>query len=489
MPADSVELTRNDLLVLGWLSDRPMHGYEILQALRAAEINLWFAFSPATIYYSLEKLRRQGLVSESRARGRGPERTVYYITDRGRAAFFAALEATLASQELTRFEYHVGVLLLNKLPQERALALLEQRLAFLHRREGELEEALQRAAGDPLRSAILKHVALCIRGEQDWLDGIIRHLRGEERQEYQGLMLLSGDLRDFHLPDLLKLIASGHHSGTLTVTDGVVTRTLTFREGHPVCASSRRADGPVRDPVQIMNDIYDLFRWQEGAFTFDQRIVSLEECLVLHIRIQDLILAGARWADDWTTIQRVVPSPEAVFERRNGAATEGLELTPEERRVWEALDGIRDVADIARTCNLTEFETSKILYTLHTVGLVQPGEMDKVRLRRCFREFAELLCQATKPYRASPDDFACEEEVNRRCADLPIRFHASRVEDRTDLALPTEKLAAMYRRFLEAQQAVIQERFGEERLSAWRARVLSQISPSLQTVLRQYRLV
>jgi DNA-binding PadR family transcriptional regulator len=466
-----------------------MHGYEILQALRAAEIDLWFPISPATIYYSLEKLRRQGLVSESRARGRGPERTVYYITDRGRDAFFAALEAALASQELTRFEYHGGILLLNKLPQDRALALLEQRRAFLHRRAEELKEALQHAAGDPLRGAILKHVALCVRGEQEWLEGIIRHLRGEEVQEYRGLMLLSGDPRDFHLPDVLKLIASGRYSGTLTVTDGVVTRTLTFREGQPVCASSRRADGPVRDPVQIMNDIYDLFRWQEGAFTFDQRFVSMEECLVLHIRIQDLILAGARWADNWAIIQRVVPSPEAVFERRNGAVAEGIELTPEERCVWEALDGIRDVTDVARACDLTEFETSKILYTLHAAGLIQPGEMDKIRLRRCFREVAELLCRATKPYRASPDDFSCEEEVNRRCADLPIRFYASRIEDRTDPALPTEELAAVYRRFLETQRAAIRERFGEERLAAWRAQVVSQISPGLQKILRQYRLV
>ncbi len=46
-------------------------------------------------------------------------------------------------------------------------------------------------------------------------------------------MLRRGDLQDFHLPDLIKPIASGRHSGTLTVTDGVSTRTLSFQEGRP----------------------------------------------------------------------------------------------------------------------------------------------------------------------------------------------------------------------------------------------------------------
>lgn len=489
MPAERTELTRNDLLVLGLLSDRPMHGYEILQAIRAAEIDLWFTISPATIYYSLEKLRRQGLVSESRTRGRGPERTIFYITDEGRNAFFTAMEAALASQEPPRFEYYIGIIMLNKLPHDQAVALLEQRLAFLRHWEGEMTASLQRAAGEPLRSAVLKRVIACTREEQEWLNGIIRHLRGEEGQEYRDLMVLSGDLRDFHLPDVIKLIASGRHTGTLRVTDGVVTRRLTFRDGQPFCAASYRADGSVQDPGQIMNDIYDLFRWQEGAFVFDQQAPTPEECLFLQIRVQDLLLAGARWVDNWATIQRVVPTPESVFERRDMALPEEIKLTPEERRVWETLDGVRDVTEIAQACNLTEFETSKALYTLHAGGLIQPGERDKVRLRRCFREIAELFCLATKPYRASPDDASCETAVNTLCANLPIRFKASRIEDHTDPALKTEELASIYRRFLQAQQRVLLEQFGEKLVALWREQVLRQISPGLQGVARQYQLL
>lgn len=487
--AGGSELTHNDLLVLGLLLDRPMHGYEIVQALRAGEIDRWFPISPTAVYYSLEKLHRQGLILGSQTRRRGTRRTVYYLTDRGREVFFSGLESALTSRESIRFDHYLGILMLNKLPREQAQAILEQRQALFRRWEQELAESLQRARGNPLYTAILERIITCIRMEQGWLEEIVRYLAGEEAQEYRGLMVLTGDLREFHLPDLLKLIASGWHTGTLTVTDGVVVRTLTFHKGRPVCATSRRTEGPVKEPAQIMNDIYDLFRWQEGQFTFDQRLGPEEGCLVLQMSVEQLILDGARWVDNWATIQRVVPTSESVFERRDGKLPEGMELTEEERRVWEALDGIQDVTGIARTCALTEFETSKILYTLYVAGLIQPGEADKVRLRRCFREIAELICRATIPARSSPDDLSCEEEVNRCCADLPIRFNVGRIEDRTDPALPMEKLADIYRRFLQAQQRVLRNRFGEERVAAWRNQVMRQIGPGLQDVLRQYGLL
>jgi len=243
------------------------------------------------------------------------------------------------------------------------------------------------------------------------------------------------------------------------VTDGASTRTLSFQEGRPVCATSRRPEGDLRDPQQIMNDIYDLFRWQEGSFTFDQRMGPQEGCLVLNLSAENLILAGARWVDNWATIQRAVPSSNTIFERRDKRMRLGdLDMTEEERQVLNSLDGLKDVTAVARECGLTEFETSKILYGLHAVGLVQPGDLDKIRLRRVFREFAELMCKGTLPYRAAPDDFTCEIEVNRRCADLPVRFITSRIEDHTDPSLRTEELAQVYRTFLRTQRTVVRER-------------------------------
>ncbi len=489
-------LTKNDILVLGLLLDRPMHGYEISQTVKTEGVTTWFNISTPAIYYSLKKLRQQSLISETRARGGGAEKSVYHLTERGRREFFASMETVLASDEPVRFEYDLGIFLLNKLPQDKALSLLERRQEFLRRWAQDLERSLDREralGGQPLKVAILEHSTSCARMEIDWLSKIVAQLRGSEAGvgEYRGLMLLTGDLREFYLPDLIKLIVSGKHSGTLTVTDGPSVRTLTFHEGRPVCATSRRPDGEeVRDPQQVMNDIYDLFRWQEGKFTFDQRMGPQEGCLVLRISAANLILAGARWVDNWSTIQRAVPSSDTVFERRaGGSCPEDLDLLEDECRVLSALDGLRDVTAVARECGLTEFETSKILYGLCVVGLVQPGDLDKIRLRRLFREFAELLCKSTRPYRTGPDDFSCELEINQRCSDMPIRFAASRIEDRTDPGLRTEELADVYRSFLETQLAVVRERFGAEAVEKLLRQVRAQISPGLRDTLEKYKLV
>ena len=486
-------LTKNDLLVLGLLLDRPMHGYEISQYVKAEGVTTWFNISTAAIYYSLNKLHKRGFISEMRSRGDGAEKSVYHATEQGRRQFFTGMEATLASEEPIRFEYDLGIYLLNKLPQAQALALLEKRLGFVRDWGVKLGQAVEQERGvgnRPLQIAILEHSTGCARMEAEWLTGIIHQLRGEDVEEYRGLMILTGDLREFHLPDLIKLIVSGRHSGTLAVTDGISARTLSFHEGRPVCATSRRPDGEVGDPDQIINDVYDLFRWQEGPFTFNQRMEPQEGCLVLRTSAENLILAGSRWVDNWGTIHRIVSSPDTVFERREGRISlEGLDLMPEEHQVLNALDGLKDVTGLARACELTEFETSKILYGLHAVGLAQPGDLNKIRLRRLFREFAELMCRGTRPYRASPDDSSCEIEVNQRCEDLPIRFIAGRIEDQTDPTLRTENLAELYREFLQHQRGVVTEWFGSEVADRLLQQVLSQISPSLRDALEQHNLV
>jgi DNA-binding PadR family transcriptional regulator len=488
-------LTKNDILVLGLLLDRPMHGYEISQQVKAEDVTIWFNISTPAIYYSLNKLRRKNLISETRTRDGGTEKSVYHVTEQGRERFFAGMEATLASEEPVRFENDVGIFLLNKLPQARALSLLEQRLDFLQRWSEEIDQALEEALlanEQPLRVAVLEHSAACARVERDWLSKLLGQMRGDatDSGRYEGLMVLKGDLRDFHLPDLIKLVVSGKHSGTLTVTDGSSTRALSFHEGRPVCASSRRSDGEVRDPERIKNDIYDLFRWQEGSFTLNQAVEPQEGCLVLRMSPENMILSGSRWVDNWTTIQRVVSSPDTVFERREaGVQPEDLDMTDDEQRVLAALDGLKDITDVARACELTEFETSKILYGFHAVGLVQPGDLDKIRLRRVFREFAELMCKGTKPYRSGPEDFSCEIEVNQRCTDLPVRFITGRIEDRTDPGLRTERLAEVYRRFLHTQRSVVEERFGEETADQLLNQVLSRVSPGLRNTLQEYDLV
>ncbi|UCC62181.1 MAG: DUF4388 domain-containing protein [Anaerolineae bacterium] len=502
--------TKIDLLLLGLLMDKPMHGYEISQTVKTEGIDAWFNVSTAAIYYSLNKLRNQGLVAETKYRDAGaPVRSVFRLTNAGREAFFLAMEECLGSQERTFFDYDLGIFLLNKVPRHRALALMEERLAFLKEWGASSQSALlaaQQRGDSPLHLAILGHAASSARMEADWLTGIMQRVSGEGEADAslvagRGLMLLSGDLRSFHLPDLIRLLASGGHTGTLSVTDGRALRRVTFQGGKPVCATSEWVGGPperaggedfvvppsdvaIAQP-RILNDIYDLFRWEEGEFSFDQGMGASTECIPLNLDIDNFILGGTRWVDNWEAIQKLVPSTDTIFEVQSQPA-EGLELTSIEGQVLASVDGIKDVAAIATQNDLTVFETSKILYCLTAVGLLRSSDQEKIRLRRFFREFAELMCRSTLPWREPPDNRGCEIEVNEHCAHLPIRFELGRIQDETDPALKTGELADLYRTFLRTQYNVIKTWFGEDRVKKAFERVSRQLSPGLQEVFGKY---
>jgi DNA-binding PadR family transcriptional regulator len=492
--------TKIDLLLLGLLLDRPMHGYELFQQIQAEEIDAWFNVSMAGVYYSLGKLHDQGLVAESRERGaRSPRKSVYHLTDEGRSAFFEAMEAQALNQEEVFLEYDVVIYLLNKLPRKRAISLLEQQRALLADKSQAVHRALAREQeGDqsPLRLAVLDHKRRYLDMERDWLADVIQDVEGQGEALYspagdrRGLMILRGDLYHYHLPDLVRLIASGKHTGTLTVTDGVEIRSLSFEEGQPLCGFCQRQDEPpVASPApeQVMEGINDLFRWQEGQFTFDQELACKEGAVPIQLSAQDLILEGCRWVDNWTIIQRLVPSADTIFEL--GATAERLEsltLRPVEEQVVAAIDGVRDVAGLARELGLTVFETSRTLYGLAAVGAVRTADLDKIRLRRVFREIAELMCRSTIAWRTTPTDPTCEEEVNQRTVHLPLCLQQGRIEDQANPQLGTEALVDMYRHFLRAQLQVVSQRFGREKARQSFERTLRQLAPELQDVAKRY---
>jgi hypothetical protein len=303
-------------------------------------------------------------------------------------------------------------------------------------------------------------------------------------------MVLRGNLRHYHLPDLIRLVVSGRHSGTLTVSDGVWVRTLSFEDGRPVCATSLRhgeAAAPPSTPGQTLEGLFDLFRWQEGDFTLDQEMASQEWCVPLTLSAEDLILSGCRWVDNWTIIQRLVPSADTIFEL--GAASQQLDalaLTSVEKDVVASVDGAKDVATIARELELTVFEASRAFYCLTAVGVLRTADLDKIRLRRVFREIAELMCGSTVAWRSSPEDRSCEEEVNGLTEHLPLCLNRGRIEDQAEPGLKTDDLVEMYRGFLVAQLNVVSRRFGRENARHSFDRTLRQLAPELQAVAKRY---
>jgi hypothetical protein len=191
--------------------------------------------------------------------------------------------------------------------------------------------------------------------------------------------------------------------------------------------------------------------------------------------------------DDWATIQQLVPSADTIFELGSGYdRLDRLTLTPTEAQVVGAVDGVKDVANIARELDLTLFEISRSLYCMTAIGVLRTAGLVKIHLRRVFREIAELMCQRTLAWRPSPDDRTCEEEVNERTSHLPIRLNHGRVEDEANPQLETDDLQEIYVDFLQQQYRVICRRFGQGNARDALEKTLRQLPPELQGVARRY---
>ena len=495
--------TKTDLLLLGLLLDRPMHGYDLYQMIKHEGIDGWFSISAAGVYYSLRKLRDQGLVVESRQRrGGSASKSIYRLTGNGRTAFVDAMEAELSSQEESCLDYDLPIYLLNKLPVDRALPPLERREAFLAEQleKAQAAVAAQKARGSSsLKLAILEHRHRFLEMEKAWLADVTATIRqeSEDRAEpgdgpHQGLMVLNGDLRSFHLPDLLYLIISGQHSGSLRVTDGAETRTLVFAEGKLECASCQHRGAPsaaTSSCEEVLSGLCDVFRWQQGRFTFDQSGEPAAGCVPVECSVEELILRGCRKVDSWSIIQQLVPSDEIIFEvGPNLQHLQQMAPTETEDRVVAAVDGVKDVAAIARELDLTLFEASRVFYCLTAIGVLQTADVDKILLRRAFREITELMCRSTLTWRSSQDVYTCEQEVNERTESLPISLVDGRIQDQVDRQMETDELKEMYTRFLTEQFAVVSNRFGRTNAQQSFDQALRQLAPELQTVARRHGL-
>lgn len=88
------ELTTPDLVLLSLLAERPMHGYQANLELERRQVRDWAGISRPQVYYSLEKLRSQGMIRATKSGdpAAGPDRTVFATTAKGRAALAVALE-------------------------------------------------------------------------------------------------------------------------------------------------------------------------------------------------------------------------------------------------------------------------------------------------------------------------------------------------------------------------------------------------------------
>ncbi len=97
--------------ILALLSDQPRHGYE-LHGLFEATIGEHWGLNTGQIYSSMDRLARDGLVTEASVeRGGGPDKRLWAITDDGRSELLAWFHVAVPRDYRLRDELFVKLML------------------------------------------------------------------------------------------------------------------------------------------------------------------------------------------------------------------------------------------------------------------------------------------------------------------------------------------------------------------------------------------
>ncbi|NTU70602.1 MAG: DUF4388 domain-containing protein [Coriobacteriia bacterium] len=236
-------------------------------------------------------------------------------------------------------------------------------------------------------------------------------------------MALEGNLKDFSLSDMFRLLASGAKTGTLHVDGPDGEGIVCFRAGEISYAESggnsesagkrlaragiitekqlRQAqglmkiqkkdkadrklgqiladegyvdsavlEGFVRD--QISDELFDLLRWEEGTLRFESDEPCSGSDLGLTVPVDAVLTDATRRLDMWQKIREKIPSMDTRFAMAStpGQKPADIHLKPREWMLLCYLHGGRSVRELVEMTGYNDFETAKVLYGMYAGGLI-----------------------------------------------------------------------------------------------------------------------
>ena len=122
--------------------------------------------------------------------------------------------------------------------------------------------------------------------------------------------------------------------------------------------------------LKTEESIYSLFAWDSANFVYED-CTPEESPFPVALRIDDILLKGARRFDEMSHIRAVISSSAIVPRRTQNPVPPEILSSPNLKRLADAVDGSRSVAAIALHTHTSEFLASKFLYEAVRAGLVE----------------------------------------------------------------------------------------------------------------------
>lgn len=234
-------------------------------------------------------------------------------------------------------------------------------------------------------------------------------------------MGLSGNLRTMSAGDLLQWLSMAQKTGTLTISANAVEKRIFFRGGRILSSAStdpreylgqflmshgyiteaelkkamevQRQSKILLGKILVMIDaikeedllrlmrlkaeeeIYDVFLWPDGEFSFADGELPEVELVPLQVDITGIVMEGHRRVDEWKRIR------EVVADRRKVPVPHGeiplAEFSESRQRIIQAIDGKRTIEEIILESRSSEFNVSSTVLDLVLSGVAHITEPPK----------------------------------------------------------------------------------------------------------------
>jgi DNA-binding PadR family transcriptional regulator len=185
----ALQVTKVEIVALGLLAERPMHGWELLERFRALGMELWVDVGRASVYQALRRLEEEGSVTSRLEEGtNGPDRRVYRLVRKGKTRLRRALFERLGAAEGPGSEAGLALGFVHTLPAPDVRSVLASREGVLRDHAAAIRDDRRRLArerGAPAASAyaLLDREAALVEADLAWMSTFGKSARRRSRRQ------------------------------------------------------------------------------------------------------------------------------------------------------------------------------------------------------------------------------------------------------------------------------------------------------------------
>jgi CheY-like chemotaxis protein len=262
-----------------------------------------------------------------------------------------------------------------------------------------VEQVLDEFIKNTLPELIKKELAKPQPAESAGIQGNLASVRivevlqmlGLQRQTGRLVINHAGDAVEVYFKDGLVVFASSNCSGVRSAIEALLRKTCKIEEDSlaHVMSIADMTSQPV-DRVLIQerllepkifaeclrrhteSAVFKVMAWKDGEFFFEKAAPPVFTSS-LQLKVDDLLLEGARRADEWSLIQQKIPHFDIVFEPMIGNAEELTTrgMSDADLKVFSFVDGRRTIQQIIDAVGMGEFDVVKSMFILLSVNLIR----------------------------------------------------------------------------------------------------------------------